>query len=119
LLLSREYVRGYWWNTFGKLLLTWFLAGVIGIIPFIGQALSLLVTPFCLLFALNVYRDLKEIKGTLQVPADSTSRIFCWVVAGIGLILPILALAGGLIALFTSDPQWLETMPGAMGGLRI
>lgn len=108
LLASMEYVQGYWWNTFGKLLLIWFLYLIIGILPFVGTLLSILFYPFLMLFVLNMYHDLKDIKGEAEVSAGSGTRIFWWIVTVFGLALPILAMAGGLLAMLYGDNSWLE-----------
>jgi len=105
LLASREYVRGYGWNTFGKMIVVWLISMIIGILPFIGQFLSMLFTPFFLLYILAIYRDLKSIKGTVELKEETGSRIFWWTVTIIGMILPIVALLGVLYFLLTGELQ--------------
>lgn len=107
LLASREYVRGYGWNTFGKMTVIWLISGMASVIPFIGQILSILFTPFFLLYLLAMYRDLKSIKGTVELRDDGGSRIFWWTVTVIGLLLPIIALLGALYLLLTGDQEWM------------
>lgn len=109
LLASREYVRGYGWNTFGKMTVIWLLSVIAGIIPFLGQILSFLFAPFFMLYILAMYRDLKSIKGTVELKEGAGSRIFWWLVTIIGLIVPIIALVGLLYALLSGGHQW--TMP--------
>ena len=108
LMASHEYVKGYWWDTFGKLLLIWFVSMVVGILPFIGTLLSILFYPFMMLYILNIYTDLKDIKGEVEVTAGQGVRIFWWIVTVIGLLLPLLALAGGIVALLSGDATWIE-----------
>lgn len=108
LLASMEYVRGHWWDTFIKLFLVWLLSALLSLIPFLGQILSILFAPYFMLFMLIMYRDLKEIKGEVVITAGSGTRIFWWVLAVIGMLLPILGLAGALVTLFTGDQAWLE-----------
>ena len=108
LLASMEYVRGHWWDTFVKLLLVWLLSVLLSVIPFVGQILSILFAPYFMLFMLIMYRDLKEIKGEVVITAGSGTRIFWWVLAVIGLLLPILGLAGALVTLLSGDQTWLE-----------
>ena len=113
LLASREYVRGYGWNTFGKMIVVWLISMIIGILPFIGQFLSMLFTPFFLLYIMAIYRDLKSIKGTVELKEETGSRIFWWTVTIIGMILPIVALLGVLYFLLTGELQgmistWLD-----------
>ena len=115
LLASREYVRGHWWNTFGKLLLLWLISAVISFLPFIGQVLSLLFAPFFMLFLLTMYRDLKAAHGVATLDAGPGSRIFWWTMAVIGLALPLAALAAALFSLLTGEQEWIH-FPEAMHG---
>lgn len=108
LLASMEYVRGHWWDTFIKLFLVWLLSVLLSVIPFVGQILSILFAPYFMLFMLIMYRDLKEIKGEAVITAGSGTRTFWWVLAVIGLLLPILGLAGAMVTLLTGDHTWLE-----------
>lgn len=115
LLASKEYVRGHWWSTFGKLLLLWLISAVISFIPFIGQVFSLLFAPFFMLFLLAMYRDLKAAHGVAAVDAGPGSIIFWWTMAVIGLVLPLAALAAVLFFLLTGEQEWLH-LPESMHG---
>lgn len=115
LLASKEYVRGHWWNTFGKLLLLWLISAVAGFIPFIGQIFSLLFAPFFMLFVLAMYRDFKAVKGVAEVDAGSSGRVFWWILAVIGLALPLAALAAALFSLLAGEREWMP-LPGSMPG---
>jgi hypothetical protein len=116
LLASREYVRGYGWNTFGKMIVAWLISLIIGILPLIGQILSMLFTPFFLLYILAIYRDLKSIKGTVQLDDAPGTRIFWCLVTIIGMIIPIAVPLGVLYFLLTGDQQWMmHTWQGMHG----
>jgi hypothetical protein len=115
LLASREYVRGHWWNIFGKVLALWLLSAVVGLIPFIGQIFSLLFAPFFLLFLLAAYRDLKAVKGEAVVTAGSGTLAFWWFLAVAGLLLPLLAMGLAFFALLTGEQEWMQ-LPGPMHG---
>ncbi len=116
LLASREYVRGYGWNTFGKMIVAWLISLIISILPLIGQILSMLFTPFFLLYILAIYRDLKSIKGTVELDDAPGTRIFWWAVTIIGMIIPIAVLLGVLYFLLTGDQQWMmHTWQGMHG----
>ena len=108
LLASREYVRGHWWNTFGKLLVVWLISAVAGFIPFIGQVFSLLFTPFFMLFMLAMYRDLKAVHGAAKVETSSGALLFWWALAVIDLVLPLIALATAFFVLLTGEQEWLR-----------
>ena len=107
LLASREYVRGYGWNTLGKMTVIWLIYLIIGILPFIGQILSMLFTPFFLLYVLAIYHDLKSIKGTVELDNAPGTKTFWWAVTIIGMIIPIAVLLGLLYFVLTSDQQWM------------
>jgi hypothetical protein len=108
LLASREYVRGHWWNTFGKLLVVWLISAAAGLIPFVGQIFSLLFTPFFMLFMLAMYRDLKAVHGAAKVETSSGALLFWWALAVIGLVLPLIALATAFFVLLTGEQEWLR-----------
>jgi len=98
LLASREYVQGHWWNTFLKLTLIWLISFLVGIVPFIGQVLSFLFAPFLMLYMLEVYHDLKAVKGEKAVVTNGFgSRLFWSCLAALGLLIPIIGLIGALI----------------------
>jgi hypothetical protein len=115
LLASREYVRGHWWNTFGKLLVVWLISAVAGFIPFIGQVFSLLLTPFFMLFMLAMYRDLKAVHGVAKVETSPGALLFWWSLAVIGLALPLIVLAAAFVVLLTGEQEWMH-FPESMHG---
>ncbi len=119
LLMSMEYVRGYWWNTFGKLFVIWFISLALGIIPFIGTILSLVFYPFLLLFVLNMYHDLKKMKGEIEITAGTGERFFWWAVTWVGLVMEIIALLGGLLAILYGDNNWIEYIQQADQGMSL
>ncbi len=118
LLASMEYVRGHLWNTFGKLLAVWFLYMLTGLIPFVGTLISILFYPFLMLFMAALYRDLKSIKGEVEIQAGSGTRLFWWVVTWAGLVLPILALAAGLIAVMSGENEWMDATMQSLQQMR-
>ncbi|HBI15174.1 MAG TPA: hypothetical protein DDY20_06615 [Desulfobulbaceae bacterium] len=115
LLASKEYVRGHWWNTFGKLLVLWLISAVAGFIPLIGQVFSLLLTPFFMLFLLAMFRDLKAVKGEAEIDASPGCRVFWWFMAVIGLALPLAVLAAAFFSLLTGGQEWMH-IPDSMHG---
>jgi len=107
LLASREYVRGYGWNTLGKMAAVWLISSMVAVLPFVGTILSILLTPFFLLYLLAMYRDLKAIKGTVELHCGTTTRVFWWFMTIIGLLLPIAGLLALLYFLLTGDQEWM------------
>ncbi|MCL7487311.1 MAG: hypothetical protein M8357_03940 [Desulfobulbaceae bacterium] len=108
LLVSREYVRGYGWNTFGKMAVVWLLSVMAAIVPFLGQLLSILFAPFFMLYILEMYHDLKSVKGAMEPETGGAGRIFWWAVTIIGFILPIAVLLGLLYFVLTGGQDWLS-----------
>ncbi|MDW7774191.1 MAG: hypothetical protein SCH71_15000 [Desulfobulbaceae bacterium] len=108
LLASMAYVRGNWWNTFGRLTAVWLPFMLIGIIPFAGMLFSIFLYPFLLLFMADVYHDLKASRGGAEIPAGPGTRILLWGIAAVGLILPVIALIGALLALLNGSSPWFE-----------
>lgn len=109
-LASYYYVKGRWWNTFGKLLLIWLIAIVLDLIPFIGQVLYFLFTPFLFLFLVAIYRNLKE--TAVAIPAG---RSRWWLLAGSGVILSILGTIGALVTLGPQLPTILRQIQQQAG----
>jgi MFS family permease len=115
LLASKEYVRGHWWNTFGKIIVLWLISAVAGFIPFIGQVFSFLFAPFFMLFLLAMYRDLKEVKGVAVTAAGSGRLAFWWTLAVLGMVLPLVALIAVLFTLLSGEQEWMH-VPRSMHG---
>jgi hypothetical protein len=98
LLISREYTRGYGFNTFLKLasisLISLIVFSVAFIFPVIGQFLYYAYTPYFLLFLFSVYNDLKKVQsGKTPTPQG---KIVWSSIAVISLILPLIFLGGFL-----------------------
>jgi uncharacterized membrane protein len=108
ILISMEYVRGNWWNTFGKLLVVWLLYIIIAAIPFVGTIASIFFHPFVMLFTVELYRDLKSNKGEVELSTSTGAKIFWWIVTVIGLALPVIVLIGALMAIIQGDNFWFE-----------
>lgn len=74
LMWSKELVHGLWWEVFKRLISLGLLLGVVsillGIVPYIGSALSILTVPFSMMFVVRLYDELKALKGL--VPGVTT-----------------------------------------------
>ena len=106
LLASREYVRGYWFDVFARLIMIWLFSVAVGWVPLAGPLLSLLAVPFSMIFTWLIYADLQEVKGG-AVPSPATGEKAAWlVVAFLGyLLLPFVIIAtigASLLQLFLS-----------------
>ena len=107
LLASRLYIRGHWWNTLFKFLLVWIISLAIILLPFpVRPILSLLFTPFLMLYMVTVYHDLKECSGEVD-PASGLG--WFWVLSGVfGFLLPLLAVIGSIVALGPQLPEHIK-----------
>ncbi len=107
LLASREYVRGYWFDVFARLIIIWLFSVVVGWVPIVGAVLSLLVIPFTLIYTWLIYEDLREIKGDTTRPCGAGEK-FAWLgIAILGyLLLPLIliAIAGASLLNFVLSP---------------
>lgn len=111
-LASYRYVKGRWWNTLGKLLLIWLIAIVLDLIPLVGPLLYFIFTPFLLLFTVAMYRDLKA------TTAESTAverRSGWWLLAVIGMVLPLVGMVAALVSLGPQFPLLLQELEKAGG----
>ncbi len=116
LLASKSYVAGHWWDTFGKILVIWLLSMLVSVIPFLGQILTIIFTPFLILFLVNVYRNLKEIKSRSGVPGKQGSKVLWGTLAGLGLLSPIAGLVVVVVAMGPNLPTLLNQLPLGAGG---
>ena len=128
ILKGREYVRGYFWDTFIKILVVMIAMGVVSVIPF-G---ALVAYPFVMIFMHQMYLNLRKVKGSVVMYPTSFKAKFAWVGTGIiGIMLPVvvslvLALTAGKGAMdqFRSAfeggaiIQMQDTGPGASKGQR-
>ena len=108
IIASRLYIKGHWWNTFFKFFLVWLLSIGLNLIPVIGQFISLIFTPFVLLFMLVVYRDLKEAAGDINT--NFGSRLPWALMAAAGILLPVFGLIGLLVTLGSQLPSMLQQL---------
>jgi hypothetical protein len=112
---SREYVKGYWWAIFGRIILliiVFLVAYVIVSIPFglvggmIGRALAstivtLFIVPFSVAYYYTIYRNLVALKPHVQNEHASGKKTFIIIAQVVGAVFVILVLMGaGFTALF-------------------
>ncbi len=108
LISSHFLVSGHWWNTLGKFGLVWTFSFALSRIPVIGVFLSLIFTPFVLLYMVVVYRDLQEHSGLINY--DTRRRPMWWGMAVLGMIVPILGLLGAAVTLAPQIPELREVL---------
>ncbi|VAV83245.1 hypothetical protein MNBD_DELTA01-1481 [hydrothermal vent metagenome] len=111
LLKSMRYVRGHGFSVFIRLFVLFLLMGILGAIPIAGPLLSLILTPFPLIFAYLLYHELREIKGDFHFQPSRNWKIGFIVVALIGPLLPI------IIAISIIGTAGLTMLPMLMRGM--
>ncbi len=94
LLESREYVKGFWWPVFVRLLAVWALSFVIGYVPLVGSLLSLLFMPYLVTYTSQLYEELAHIKGAVPGPSEGQRRRWAFITAA-GLIITVCVMAYG------------------------
>jgi hypothetical protein len=117
-LASHVYMRGHWWNTFGKFTLVVLISIVLGSVPVIGQLLSFVFTPFFLIYMVVVYRDL-EASSDVSV-YEIESRWPWWIMVVTGGILPLLGLVGAVVTLGPQLPKVFDDIrQGKVPGIEL
>lgn len=113
---SREYVRGYWWAVFGRIIVLWIVGMVISILfsialdliptsslvmeallTVIQQAVIALITPFFILYTYLLYEDAKAIKGNVPNQASKKQKI---IYSLLGVFSIVVMIGGLLLSLF-------------------
>jgi hypothetical protein len=110
LLKSKEYVKGYWFDVFGRLFIIWLVSVGISLIPLIGAVLSILFVPFEMIFVYFIYTDLKSIKGDVAYSSSVVEK-FKWIGAGtLGYVVVPLIIIAIMGASFISSLLLLKGM---------
>jgi len=95
LLKSREYVKGFFWPVLGRVLvlaiLMGFICGILGLIPFIGPLISLILWPYTLIVYHEIYSDLRNIKSDMIFTCQRNDKVK-WLAIGCAgyLVIPII-----------------------------
>lgn len=112
ILKSKEYVRGHWVDVFARLFIIWLVSAGVGMIPFIGIILSILVVPFEMIFIYLIYEDLRSVKGDVSYPSSSGEK-FKWIaISTLGfIVLPLIIIALIGATLMSSLLHLKETFP--------
>ncbi len=94
LLESREYVKGFWWPVFARLLAVWVLSFAFSYLPVIGSLLSLLFMPYLITYTSQLYEELSRIKGVVPKPAERQKKRWTLITAA-GLVVAICVMIYG------------------------
>ncbi len=94
LLESREYVKGFWWPVFIRLLAVWALSFAFGYLPVIGSLLSLLFMPYLVTYTSQLYDELANIKGAMPKPTERQRKKWSFI-ATAGLIVTVCVMIYG------------------------
>ena len=121
LLQSHEYVRGYWWAIFGRLLLVY---AIIFVPIFVLQLLvslalgktagtiayfllTILLTPFSLAYCYKIYKSLTTLKPTLATTTPTSGRGFLIASGILGLLIPIIGIVAAIVLVALNRAQTL------------
>lgn len=87
---SREYVRGYWWQVFARMVVVFLIFMIISTIPLIGNIISVFfATPFIMIYVFKMYENLKEIKSTENVTDNKDTKDMMILIAVIGIFIAL------------------------------
>jgi hypothetical protein len=111
-LKSKEYVKGYWFDIFGRLFIIWLASVGVGMIPVLGLILSIMFFPFEMIYVYLVYEDLKSVKGDISYPYSVGEKLKWIGIATLGYIVaPIIIISLLGTAFMHSLSVLKETMP--------
>lgn len=128
LVLSREYVKGYWWAFFGRMLLCSLIFGVVLLVIYLPLKLilgdviggvvyyiiTLFLTPFSVCYNFEIYKNLQRLKPGAADEAAKGKREFLFVSMVVGIIGVILGFILLVLALFFAPAfiqKFHETYP--------
>lgn len=87
---SREYIRGYWWQVFARMVVVFLIFMIISTIPLIGNIVSIFfATPFIMIYVFKMYENLKEIKSTEVVTDNKDTKDMMVLIAVIGIFIAL------------------------------
>ncbi|MFO7495769.1 MAG: tetratricopeptide repeat protein [Desulfobacterales bacterium] len=92
LLKSREYVRGYWFSVFLRIIFIWGLYALLVMVPLAGPILALAFFPFVLFYNGVLYENLKDLRGGVWFFPRSSAKAGILVTSTLGYIAPPLVL---------------------------
>ncbi|MHB2026170.1 MAG: hypothetical protein ACYCPQ_05985 [Elusimicrobiota bacterium] len=87
---SLYYVRGRWWEVFGRLIVIGFIGFIPGIIPFIGWVAAALLSSFPMSIMAVLYHDLRRVRESDAPFASSRKTRTLLASSLIGLVFPIM-----------------------------
>ena len=112
LLKSKEYVRGYWVDVFGRLFIIWLASVGVGMIPLIGTILSIMFVPFEMIFVYLVYENLRSVKGDVSYAVSGGEKLKWIGIATLGyIIVPFIIISLLGMAFLHSLTVLKETIP--------
>jgi len=111
LIKSMGYVRGHGLGVFIRLFVLFVLMVILGAIPIAGVFLSLILTPFPLIFSYLLYSELREIKGDSFVQPSRRWKVGFIAIAIIGPLTPI------IVAILMIGTAGLTMLPMLMSGM--
>lgn len=119
LLKSRALVRGRFWPVLFRLFLVWLLSTLLGMVPFAGPILALLMTPYTILFQIALLRSLEASSGNLAYSATTGDKAR-WLLLGLAgyVLIPLIVVTVAGVSFFGSLMPLLKS-GGAPQGRQI
>ncbi len=111
LLESREYVKGFWWPVFIRLLAVWTLSFALSYLPVVGSFFSLLFMPYLITYTSQLYEELAQMKGAVPRPTEVQRKKWTFITAA-GLAITVCVMAYG-----ATHVDLKEILSGSMKGV--
>jgi len=95
LLRSKAYVKDRWFDVCIRLLVMWAISAGVGMVPFLGVILALLITPFSMIYSYLIYEELKALSPAPLDYKNTTGEKLTWIgIATLGyIVLPLIIIA--------------------------
>jgi tetratricopeptide (TPR) repeat protein len=88
LLKSKAYVSGKWIPVGIRLMAVWLLSVFVSLIPLVGQLLALFLIPLCFIYTFLVYKDLKTLKGAMELRPSKKEKLRFVAASAFGFVMP-------------------------------
>jgi len=95
LLRSKAYVKDRWFDVCIRILVMWAISAGVGMIPFLGVLLALLITPFSMIYSYLIYEELKALHPEPPDHSNTAAEKVLWIgIATLGyIIIPLIIIA--------------------------
>ena len=117
ILKSREYVRGHWWSVLWRFLFMYIVlfgvmiaaSIVLMLVPFLGNLVSIALTPLIMVYMFLIYDNLRKIKGNFEFQPSAKARRSFIAVGVLGVLAVPLLFALFVVSLNNARDKAMDT----------